>query len=101
MLNLFYVLTLLLVMTFVLPIASKKVENNLEIFLFIVGVLACVTSGAINKELFLGIIQNKFMYTIAVAVLIGGFIFKALSTHIEGALTYILKYVPLKFLYFC
>lgn len=81
--KLFYVLILLLVVTFVLPIVSKKVENNLEIFLFIVGVLACVTSGAINKELFLGIIQNKFMYTIAVAVLIGGFIFKALSTHIE------------------
>lgn len=100
MLKLFYVLTLLLVVTFVLPIVSKKVENNLEIFLFIVGVLACVTSGDINKELFLGIIQNKFMYTIAVAVLIGGFIFKALSTHIEGALTYILKYVPLKLFIF-
>lgn len=100
MLKLFYVLTLLLVMTFVLPIVSKKVENNLEIFLFIVGVLACVSSGSINKELFLGIIQNKFMYTIAVAVLIGGFIFKALSTHIKGALTYILKYVPLKLFIF-
>ncbi len=92
----FYILALLLVITFVLPIVSKKVENNLEFFLFIVGVLACVASSSINKELFMGIAQNKFMYTIAIAVLIGGFLFKAISSHIEGALMYILKYIPLK-----
>jgi predicted cation transporter len=92
----FYVLTLLLVATFVLPIVSKKVENNLELFLFVVGVSACVTSGAINKELFVGIIQNKFMYTIAIVVLIGGFLFKALSIHIKVGLEYILKYIPLR-----
>lgn len=92
----FYVLTLLLIITFVLPIVSKKVENNLEFFLFVVGVLACVASSSINKELFTGIAQNKFMYTIAIAVLIGGFLFKAISSHIEGVLMYILKYIPLK-----
>lgn len=92
----FYVLTLLLVITFVLPIVSKKVESNLELFLFAVGVSACITSGSVNKELIFNIIQNKFMYTIAFAVLIGGFLFKALSIHIKGALAYILKYIPLK-----
>lgn len=92
----FYVLTLLLVITFVLPIVSKKVESNLELFLFIVGVSACITSNSISKELFVDIAQNKFMYTIALAVLIGGFLFKAISSHIEGALMHILEYIPLK-----
>lgn len=92
----FYVLTLLLIITFVLPIVSRKVESNLELFLFIVGVSACIASNSINKELFMGIAQNKFMYTIAIAVLVGGFLFKAISTHIEGALMYILRYIPLK-----
>jgi predicted cation transporter len=85
-----------LVLTFVLPIVSKKVESNLELFLFIVGVSACITSGSINKELFINIAQNKFMYTIAMAVLIGGFLFKVLSAHIKYVLTCILKYIPLK-----
>ena len=42
----FYVLTLLLAITFVLPIISKKVERNLELFLFVVGMSAAITAGA-------------------------------------------------------
>lgn len=96
----FYVLTLLLAITFILPMVLKKVEENLEIFLFIVGISACITSGAVNKEMFFGIIENKFMYIIAIAVLMGGFLFKALSTHIRVILAHILNYVPLKFFIF-
>jgi len=98
----FYVLIVLLEITFILPIISKNVERNLEIFLFLVGVLASITSGVLNKELFfyIVIVQNKFMYVIAFAVLIGGFLFKALTTHVKGALTYILKHIPLKFFIF-
>ena len=92
-----YVLILLLVITFVLPIISKKVEENLELFLFLVGMSASITSGALNKELFFTIGENKFIYIIVLAVLIGGFLFKALANHIEGILTIILKYIPLKF----
>lgn len=96
----FYVLFLLLGVTFILPIVSKKVEKNLELFLFLVGLSAVVTSGVLNKELIFRIVENKFMYIIAIAVLIGGFLFRALSTHIEGVLTYILKYIPLKIFVF-
>ena len=61
---------------------------------------AAITAGALNKELLFTIVQNKFMYTIVFAVLIGGFLFKALSTHIKGALTNILKHIPLKLFVF-
>ena len=40
------------------------------------------------------------MYTNVFAVLIGGFLFKALSTPIKGALTNILKHIPLKLFVF-
>ncbi|GLC31613.1 DUF1646 domain-containing protein [Clostridium omnivorum] len=92
----FYILALLLLITFVLPIASKKVEKNLEIFLFLVGVAASITSGSLNGELLLKIAENKFMYIIAFAVLVGGFLFKRLNDYIEGAMEYILRRIPLK-----
>lgn len=96
----FYILILLLVITFALPIISKKVEKNLELFLFIVGLLASITSGTLDKELFLSIIQNKFMYIITAAVLLGGFLFKFLTTYIRKLLTCILKHIPLKIFVF-
>ncbi|WP_238917661.1 DUF1646 family protein [Clostridium sp. YIM B02555] len=95
-----YILILLLVITFTLPILSKQVESNLEFFLFTVGVLAAITSGSLSKELFINVFQNKFMYVITCVVLIGGFMFKAISTHVEAALNYILKYIPLKLFIF-
>ncbi|WP_297424395.1 DUF1646 family protein [Clostridium sp.] len=95
-----YVLILLLLITFVLPIISKKVEENLEPFLFLIGILAAITSGVLNKDLFFNIFQNKFMYAIVVAVLIGGFLFKELTDHINLVLTNVLKYVPLKIFVF-
>ena len=88
-----YVLILLLIITFVLPILCNKIESNLEVFLFVIGIIAVVVSGSINKEFFLNIIENKFMYIITIAVLIGGFIFQVLSTHIKSALRYILRYI--------
>jgi predicted cation transporter len=92
----FYVLTILLAATFILPIISKKVEENLELFLFIIGVSAAITSGVLNEELIFKIVQNKFMYVIAFAVLIGGLLFKILNEHIKNAIEYILRHVPLK-----
>lgn len=92
----FYILTLLLTITFVLPIISKKIESNLELFLFLIGLLAAITSGVLNKKLFFYIVQNKFMYIIAIAVLVGGFLFKILNNYIKRMLTSILKHIPLK-----
>lgn len=96
----FYILFLLLAVTFVLPIISKKVESNLEIFLFFIGLLASITSGALNKETVLYIIQNKLIYLISFAVLIGGFLFKILNAYIKRALNCILKHISLRIFVF-
>lgn len=91
-----YVLILLLAITFILPIISKRVEKNLELFLFLVGCATSIASGVLNEALLFKILENKFMYIIALAVLVGGFLFKALSTHVEGSIEYLLTHVPLK-----
>jgi predicted cation transporter len=95
-----YVLILLLLLTFVLPIISKKVEENLEFFLFLVGLSACIAAGALNKELFLAIVQNKFMYIITFAVFLGGMLFKVLAVRIKEVLTNILKHISIRFFIF-
>lgn len=100
MIKIIYVLIILLVITFILPIISKKVEKNLEIFLFIVGLLASITTGVLDKEFILRIFNNKFMYIIVFAILLGGFLFKLLSSHIKGALDYILKHISLRIFIF-
>lgn len=95
-----YVLIGLLILTFVLPIISKKVEENLEIFLFLIGLSAAIISGVLNKKFILYIFQNKFMYIIAIAVLLGGFLFKVLNDNIKRTLTRILQHIPLKIFVF-
>ncbi len=95
-----YILILLLGITFVLPIISKKVESNLEVFLFTIGILAAIVSNSVSREFLLHIVENKFMYIISLAVLIGGFVFKILSIHIKSILSYILRYIPLRIFIF-
>ncbi|MDF2882478.1 MAG: putative cation transporter [Clostridiaceae bacterium] len=95
-----YVLILLLAITFILPIVSMKVEKNLELFVFSVGLLASIISGSLNEELISRIFQNKFMYIIVLAVLAGGFLFRTLTPHIKETLTHILKHIPLRIFVF-
>lgn len=95
-----YMLILLLIVTLILPIISKRVERNLEFFLFLVGLAAAIISGALNKEFVLYIFQNKLMYALTFAVLIGGFLFRELTPHIKGMLSFILKHVQLKLFVF-
>lgn len=58
------------------PFLIKKVEHNLEIFLFIMGLIAVTISGIISVDLFKHIFQNEMLYFITAAVLIAGIIFK-------------------------
>ena len=58
------------------PFLIKKVEHNLEIFLFIMGMIAVIISGSISADLFKHIFQNEMLYFITAAVLFAGIIFK-------------------------
>ena len=69
-------LLLALAAILVLPFMVKKVEHNLEIFLFIMGLLVVIISREISPDLFKHILHNEMLYFIKGMVLIAGIIFK-------------------------
>ena len=89
------ILIIILLITFFLPLISKKVEHNLELFLFIVGILAAITSKTISFQFIIHILENKFMYFIAAAVFFGSIFFKIFNKQVKTFIEKILKHIPL------
>ncbi|HHW40757.1 MAG TPA: DUF1646 family protein [Syntrophomonadaceae bacterium] len=88
------VIILLLILT--LPFLVKKVENNMELFLLVMGLLATICSGVINNSLIVGILKNHLLYMITAAVLFSGILFKILQGRIKRVLDIVLRFIPLK-----
>ncbi len=94
-------LIVILVLVLALPFLVKKIEHNLEFFLFVMGLAATIVSGVLGKELVVEILENRFLYMITGAVLIAGLLFKLFKDKVKNAVDFILKYLPLKlFLFF-
>lgn len=91
-------LGIILLLVFVLPFSVHKVEENLEIFLFIMGVLAAFISGAMGKELIIKALEEPIMITLA--VLIAGLLFKALQQRIKTAIGGIQQQIPAGIFFF-
>lgn len=72
-----YGLLIVLLLVLVLPFAIKKVEENLEAFLFIMGVTACIIAGKMSLPLVLKALQEP--WGIALAVLLAGALFYLLG----------------------
>ncbi len=89
-----------LILTLVLPFVIKKIEHNLEFFLFVMGMAAVIISGVLSKELVKEIVNNKFLYMITTAVLLAGIIFKFLKNKIRKMVRIILKRISLKLFVF-
>jgi len=75
-------LSALLLCALVLPLASRKIEGNLEPFLFVCGIFAVSISGLWSKHLMLEALQEPLRITLA--VLIVGILFKKFHMHIDG-----------------
>ena len=77
-------LFIILILVLFLPFTVKKVEQNLEVFLFIMGIAAAMVSGMMNMEL----IGNALIdpINITLAVLIAGLITKWAQTPLEKAI---------------
>lgn len=86
-------LLFILIMVLVLPFAVTKVEENLEIFLFIMGILAAVISGIMNMGLILKALEEPVM--IAAAVFIAGSLFFLLSQQFNNFMNKIFNIIPL------
>jgi predicted cation transporter len=83
-------------MVFVLPFTVKIIERNLEYFLFIMGFFAVIVAGVLSKDLFVGILCDKMIYFIALAVLICGVLFRILKKRMKKIIARILKNMSLK-----
>lgn len=91
-------LILVLLLVLVVPFVSKTVEENLEPFLFIMGLAASLISGIMSTELFLKALKEPIM--IASAVFIAGALFFLLHKQFQNLINKLLTKVPLAVLIF-
>ena len=92
------VLCLIVLVVLVMPFTNKKIERNLEIFLFVMGVLSVLVSNQMSMELLLKALEEPFM--IAAAVLVFGLLFKKYNEKISESIHYIQQRIPHKVLVF-
>lgn len=93
-------LLIILFLILVLPFTVKKIEHNLEYFLFIMGILAVIISKQFELKLFLHILENPLMYYITLAVLIAGLIFTVLREKLKVGVEKIVNKISLKLFVF-
>ncbi|MEA3306532.1 MAG: DUF1646 family protein [Elusimicrobiota bacterium] len=87
-------LAVVVTLTLILPFSVKKVEEELEIFLFIMGVSAVTISGLWSGHLVKEALQEPIM--ISLAVLIIGFVFKNIRKYLKGWLNWLIAKVGIK-----
>lgn len=91
-------LSIIILVVLVLPFTHKKVEHNLEAFLFVMGILSVLISQQMSGELIFKALVEPIM--IAVAVLLFGVIFKVFNGKITSSIYSIQSSVPPKLLVF-
>ncbi len=87
-------LSIILLLVLILPFLIHKVEDDLEIFLFVMGLAASAVSGILSKELIIKAIEEPVM--IAAAVLIAGLLFQYFNRQIKIGINNALQILPLK-----
>jgi predicted cation transporter len=83
---------IILLLVLILPLASHSVEQNLEAFLFIMGVVAALAAGAMSLPLIRHAMVDPVPITIA--VLVSGLMFKWFRRYVGLALTGLRAVLP-------
>ncbi|SHG33774.1 DUF1646 family protein [Ornithinibacillus halophilus] len=78
-------LILILLIVLFSPFIAKPVEQNLEFFLFVMGIIAAIISGVLTKELWIKALENPINITLV--VLLASLLFKWLKGHVERFIT--------------
>lgn len=87
-------LVLILLLVLFLPFIVHSVEKNLEVFLFIMGLLAAIVGGVFDTELLIKALEDPIKITIAVFV--AGLLFKWLKTPLEKGILGISQAMPFR-----
>lgn len=85
-------LIIILVLVLFLPFTVKKVEHNLEYFLFVMGILAAIVGGVFDGKLLLHALEDPIKITLA--VLIAGLLFKWFQTQLGKAIDVVSHKLP-------
>lgn len=85
-------LTIILIMVLFLPFTIRIVEHNLEMFLFIMGLLAVIVSGVLNKDLIVKALEDPLHITLA--VIIAGLVFRWLQKPLKNSIISMSKAIP-------
>ena len=81
-------LTLIVLLVLVLPFCVKKIEHNLEVFLFVMGVAAALVSRQMNWHLVGEAFREPIL--ISAAVMVFGLLFKCLRQYLDRGVQWIL-----------
>lgn len=95
-----FLLILILALVFILPFVFKKVEHNLEIFLFFMGILATIVSRTLSVHLIGHILSNYLLYVVTAVVLIMGFLFNLSVNKLKNAINLLLSKINLEIFIF-
>ncbi|WP_197280138.1 DUF1646 family protein [Bacillus sp. FJAT-27251] len=87
-------LLVIFLLVLVLPFTVKAVEENLEIFLFVMGLLAAFASGVYNTGLFLKAAYDPIY--ISLAVLGAGLLFKWLQQPLASQIFLLSRFIPFR-----
>ncbi|WNS74778.1 DUF1646 family protein [Bacillus sp. DTU_2020_1000418_1_SI_GHA_SEK_038] len=87
-------LTIILILVLFLPFTVKKVEHNLEAFLFIMGLAAAAISQVLDGALFIKALEDPIHITFA--VLIAGLVFRWCQSPIEKGILGLSNMMPLR-----
>ena len=85
-------LTIVLILVLLLPFTVKIVEENLEPFLFLMGLAAAFISQVLDRSLFFKALEDPIHITLA--VLIAGLLFRWLQTPIEKGILGLSRAIP-------
>ena len=91
-------LAAIMALTLLLPFSVKKVEEELEAFLFVMGLSAAVISGVLDRQLIKEAFREPIKITLAVLVL--GFAFRAVRPRLRGWLDRLIKALGLRWALF-
>lgn len=85
-------LTIIFILVLLLPLTVKIVERNLEMFLFLIGLLAAFITGVLDKSLFIDAAFSPIPITIA--VLVAGVLFRWMYHPLRKSVHYISRIIP-------
>ncbi len=95
---LFSCLAIILLLVLILPFLSRLIEENLEVFLFTMGLCASLVSGVFGGGLLIKALEEPIVITIAVFSF--GIVFKVFIKSIDTAINYFYRRIHPPFLFF-